>query len=129
METKLEKTLEETSSKEYTLENAIDDIVNNKIPSGFTDIMLGKLIFPELTTKEIDRIFWNKTGYPNFFSPKPGETSLQIFLRQLLQYKHNVENQKDCCPCCGDTFDVKDKANYDYFNPDLCNGKKCKTMV
>lgn len=130
IESKTESVPIEVSSEpvdEQAIEKQINDLQAGIIPKDLTFLKIGSLVFPELSSKELDRILWNKTGFPSFFKPKEGQNVAQVCLEQLLQYKDNVVNKKDCCYCCGDVFDVSSQPDYNYFNPDLCQGKtKCR---
>lgn len=50
-------------------------------------LQIARDIFPSLSDQELDAIIWEDTGYPGFFDLKDSESIVDVFKRQLLEYR------------------------------------------
>ncbi len=63
--------------------------------------------FPALTWDERFDIAWTHTGYPSFFWCEPGEEPIDVFRRQLDNFK---AGQCVCLDCAGEPGEIREAA-------------------
>lgn len=67
-------------------------------------LTLGEIVrhfFPEFNDRECDFVIWEKTGYPCFFAPRPGQNARNAFIEQVYQARVLRDRGEISCDCCG----------------------------